>query len=70
MMLSTARSRHGTARLTNALNSTPHTLRMDITDIPDSKVVTECGKSAVARSTGPPQPGPGQLHIDPNRSLL
>jgi hypothetical protein len=33
---------HGTTRLRNALNSTPHTYRMDISVIPDSKVVTEC----------------------------
>ena len=34
--------RHGTTRLTNALNFTPHTLRMDIPGILDRKVVAEC----------------------------
>ena len=37
-----ARLERVTTRLTNALNSTPHTLRMYIPGIPDSKVVTGC----------------------------
>ena len=35
-------SRHGTTRLTNALNFTSHTLRMDIPGITDTKMVAEC----------------------------
>ena len=37
-----ATARRDITRLKIALNSTSHTLRMDITGIPDSKVAAEC----------------------------